>query len=144
MDSGRTIPISPFGFEVLNKRKKELEDLISSKRNDRKIESQRVINQARSELSEIKSILDNGFVRSFDEKNPAQVQIGSTVLLENLSNNDVREYTILSRSIANPLKGIISNESPLAQKMLGLKLGNTFKFKNHYGQEEVYKIKSIE
>ncbi|MBW6432032.1 GreA/GreB family elongation factor, partial [Patescibacteria group bacterium] len=139
----KTIPITKFGFDVLSKRQKELISVINKKRT-KDIESQRKVNAAKTELSEIEAILNESFVRPFDEKNPAQVQIGCTVNLENLSTGDKREYTILSRTTADPLKGIISNESPLAQKMIGLKLGNTFKFKNNYGQEESYKVYSIE
>ncbi|MDD3480855.1 MAG: GreA/GreB family elongation factor [Patescibacteria group bacterium] len=139
----KTIPLSKLGYETLTRRQKELKALISRKKKPT-IEWQRELNIAKSQLSEIESILEKGFVREFDEKNPAQVQIGSTVTLENLASFDKREYTILTRSTADPLKGIISNESPLAQKMLGLKLGNTFKFKDNYGQEDTYKIKNIE
>lgn len=139
----KTIPLLPFGYQVLSEKKKELLSIISSKKK-LTVERQRELNNARKELAEIESILSEGYIREFDEKNPAQVQIGSTVLLENLTTSDKREFTILSRSTAAPLKGIISNESPLAQKMLGLNLGNTFKFKNNYGQEETFKIRNIE
>lgn len=139
----KKIPITQFGFDVLSKRQKELNSVINKKRS-KDIESQRKLNAAKAELLEINSILNASFLRPFDERNPAQVQIGSTVSLENLVTSDKREYTILSRTTADPLKGIISNESPLAQKMLGLKLGNTFKFKNNYGLEESYKVYSIE
>lgn len=139
----KTIPLSPFGFKVLSKKQEELSSIISRNKKPTS-ERQRELNTVRKELSEVENILNDGFIREFDEKNPAQVQIGSTVLLKNLSTSDKQEFIILSRCTADPLKGIISNESPLAQKMLGLKLGNTFKFKNNYGQEETFKIKNIE
>lgn len=139
----KTIPLTPFGHEVLSKRQKELLGIINRKKKPT-LERQRELNSCRTELFEIEEILNNSFIRSFDEKNPVQVQIGCTIKLENLDTGDKREYTILSRTTADPLKGVISNESPLAQKMLGLKLGNTFKFRNNYGQEESYKVYSIE
>lgn len=139
----KTIPLSQFGFNILSQRQKDLKAIVSKRRKPT-IEWQRELNKAKNELAEIDEILERGFVRDFDERNPAQVQIGNTVTLENLHSFDKREYTILTRSTAEPLKGTISNESPLAQKMLGLKLGNTFKFKNNYGQEETFKIKNIE
>ncbi len=139
----KTIPITPFGHEILSARREELLGLVSK---NKKLTARKQPEPSgyQNELIEIENILDKSFVRSFDEKNPAQVQIGSVVKVESLSTGDKREYTILSRSTANPLKGIISNESPLAQKMLGLKLGNTFKYRNNYGSEESYKICSIE
>jgi transcription elongation GreA/GreB family factor len=96
------------------------------------------------ELLEVKEILDESEIIQFSEKQPAVVVIGSRVLLENLRTNDVREYIIMTRATADPLKGVISNESPLAQKILGLKLGNTFKFKDLGGSEETFKVKSID
>jgi len=139
----KTIPITPFGHEILSGRQRELLGVISRKKKPTP-ERQRELNRCRAELAEIEEILAASFVRSFDEKNAAEVQIGCTVRLENLFSGDKREYTILSRSTADPLKGVISNESPLAQKMLGLKLGNTFKYRGNYGQEESYKVYSIE
>lgn len=139
----KSIPLTKFGFTVLSTRQKDLISNISKKLKPT-VERQRELNANKSELAEIEEILNDAFVREFDEKNPAQVQIGCTVLLENLDSGDRREYTILSRTTADPLKGIISNESPLAQKMMGLKLGNTFKFKDNYGQSESYIIKTIE
>lgn len=96
------------------------------------------------ELAEIDEILGNSAVIEFSEKQPATVIIGTRVLLENLRTNDTREYIIMSRSTADPLNGVISNESPLAQKILNLKLGNTFKFRDLGGQEETYKVKEID
>lgn len=141
--SEKNFPLTKFGFTVLSNKQKELSSKIAKKLKPT-AERQREINSCKNELAEIEKILNDSYIRNFDEKNPAQVQIGCTVLLENLDSGDKREYTILTRTTANPLKGIISNESPLAQKMLGLKLGNTFKFKNNYGQSESYKIKTIE
>ncbi len=139
----KTIPLTRFGFNILSKRQKELSNIIEKKMKPT-IERQRELNVSKTELEEIEAILNDAYVREFNEKNPAQVQIGCTVVLENLDTNDKREYIILSRTTADPPKGVISNESPLAQKMMGLKLGNTFKFKNNYGQSEIYKIKTIE
>lgn len=99
---------------------------------------------SQKELNDISELLNNSEVIEFSEKQPAFVIIGARVLLENLRTNDTREYVIMTRTTADPLKGVISNESPLAQKILGLKLGNTFKFKDLGGMEETYKIKEID
>lgn len=104
------------------------------------------INQSvlESKIKEIDDILENYELVKFSESTPAKVIIGSRVTLENLHNGDRREYTILTRCTAEPLKGVISNESPLAMKMMNLKLGNTFKFKDLAGLEESYKVVTIE
>jgi transcription elongation factor GreA len=136
MDTNFTI--TPYGHEALKRKQAELSRFLSKKSNDYEASQKRI------QLVEIQSILEKASVVEFDENTPASVQIGAKVLLENMKNGDKREYTILSRATADPLKGVISNESPLAQKMMGFKLGNTFKFKDIAGTEDSYKIVNIE
>lgn len=93
-------------------------------------------------LSEVTELLENSVIEN--KNDPALVKIGSKVVVENLVSGDTREYKIMTRQTANPLSGIISNESPLAQRILGLKLGNTFKFIEGSSKEQTFKIKSID
>ena len=139
----KTIPLTQYAFDILTAKKAEFQSIINRKLRPT-IERQREVNMARKALQEVDSILDNAFVRAFNEKQPAMVQIGCVVVLENMTTGDKREYRIMTRDTANPLNGVISSESPLAQKMMGLNLKNTFKFKDNYGKEESYKITSIE
>jgi len=136
----KTIPITPFGFRVLSEKKKELAHFVKRSKNQRDYSA--MIH--RKQLEEVEKLLKSSEVVEFDEKRPASVEIGSKIILEDLRTGDKREYTIMSRVAANPLKGVISNESPLAQKMMGFKLGNTFKIKNIDGSEVSYKILNIE
>ena len=134
--------ITPSALKELESKKQELEKHLNSDKNHR---SDILTLQAfDKELSEINQLLAASEVVEFSEKEPVMVMIGAQVSLENLRTGDVRDYVIMTRSTANPLKGVISNESPLAQKILGLKLGNTFKFRDLGGQEDTFKIKSIE
>lgn len=139
----KTIPLTQYAFDVLTVKKEELQGIINRKLKPT-IERQRELNAAKKALHEVDSVLDNGYVRVFNEKQPAMVQIGCVVVLENMTTGDRREYRIMTRDTANPLNGVISSESPLAQKMMGLNLKNTFKFKDNYGKEESFKITSIE
>lgn len=134
----KNICITPLGHDVLLKKKKELEFSLKKKSNDL------VSSGYRNQLTEITDILNNSTITEFNENIPASVQIGTHVLLENLKNGDKREYIIMTHHTANPLKGVISNESPMAQKMMGFKLGNTFKFKDISGVEDSFKISNIE
>jgi transcription elongation factor GreA len=93
------------------------------------------------DILEISEFLDTVIME--EENEPALVKIGSKILVENLSSGDRREYQIMTRHTANPLSGVISNESPLAQRILGLKLGNTFKFIEGSNSEQTFKIKTI-
>lgn len=136
------IKITKLADAELRAKQKEIAPKI--KRLEKKGDDQLNLAALRSQLAEIEEILGNAEVIEFSEKEPAIVVLGARVTLENLDTADKREYTILTRSTANPLKGVLSNESPLGQKMMGLKLGNTFKFKEIGGKEESYKIKTIE
>jgi transcription elongation GreA/GreB family factor len=141
MTTQKTNKITKLAEKALKEKKAELEELLSRK--PKKAEEIHFA-QSKMQLEEVTITLDSCEVMEFSQDSPALVIIGSRVTLENLRNGDRREYVILTRSTADPLKGVISNESPLAQKMMGLKLGNTFKFKDLAGIEESYKIITIE
>jgi transcription elongation factor GreA len=136
------IKLTKKAFEELESLKKNLEKTLAGIK-DKKGDILTMQNTER-DIREVSEILDNAQVIEFSEKVAAQVIIGVKVMIENLRSGDTREYWIMTRTTANPLKGVISNESPLAQKIMGLKLGNTFKFRDVTNQEETYKIKSID
>lgn len=137
----KTMKITPYGQKILNEKHREfLRELAKVEKTPDKIRE----TVLRNNIADLENVLDSAVIYEFSESNPAQVILGARITLENLINGDRREYVILNRSAADPLKGVISNESPLAQKMLGLKLGNTFKFKDIVGIEEGFKIISIE
>lgn len=139
----KTIPLTKYAHDILSAKQREFQTIIN-RQGKPTIEKQREVNLAKKELHEIETILNDSYVRDFNEKQPAMVQIGCVVILENMATGDKREYRIMTRTTADPLKGVISNESPIAQKMLGLNLKNTFKFRDNYGKEDGYKIVSIE
>jgi transcription elongation factor GreA len=69
-------------------------------------------------------------------------RIGSQVKLERDDKNEV-SYTIVGSSEASPVKGFISNESPLGRAILGRKVGDVVTFETAVG-EKSYKILSID
>ena len=52
------------------------------------------------------------------------VSIGSVVTIQYDDDNDTEEYTIVGSTEADPFENKISNESPLAQALLGQKKGS--------------------
>lgn len=52
------------------------------------------------------------------------VNIGETAVLQS-SDGEIEQYTIVGVAEANPTLGLISNESPLGQALLGRKVGET-------------------
>jgi transcription elongation factor GreA len=69
------------------------------------------------------------------------VQIGSTVVLKN--GKIEKRYTIVGANEADPLAGRISNETPLAQALLGKKVGDTVECRVPAGQVQ-YTIKEVQ
>lgn len=137
------ISITKFAQTALKEKQKEL------KKNIKKAEKKPAdfaiqLSSWNSQLKEVEEVLGNEEVVEFGPDKPASVILGTRVTLEDLNTGDKREYIIMTRATSNPLKGVLSNESPIAQKMMGLKLGNTFKFREVGGREESYKIKNIE
>lgn len=70
------------------------------------------------------------------------VQILSTVEMRNVKNNMVMKYTIVSESEANLREGKISSTTPIAQGLLGKKVGDVVDVKIPQGvvSLEVLKI----
>ena len=70
------------------------------------------------------------------------VQILSTVEMKNVKNNMVMKYTIVSESEANLREGKISSTTPIAQGLLGKKVGDVVDVKIPQGiiQLEILKI----
>lgn len=93
-----------------------------------------------SRILEIKNILDNAEIITTNEKKLDFVQIGSTIVVE--VNKKEKEYMIVGAQEADPLKGKISNESPLGSAFLGKKKGEIVEVKTPSGLQN-YKIIKI-
>jgi len=74
-------------------------------------------------------------------KNKGVIELGSTVTL--LINKKEFTYKILGSLEANPEKGIISQDSPIGQELMGKKVGE--KFTLHIGKKDVeYEVLKVE
>ena len=58
------------------------------------------------------------------KKGKKNVQIGSTVTLKFMDTEEEAQYHIVGSTEADPLNGKVSNETPLAQAILGSKTGD--------------------
>jgi len=94
---------------------------------------------AQGRVEELNQILEN--VEVIQKGNDSKtVQLGSTIVVK--VNDKEFEYTIVGGQEAEPLKGKISNESPLGNAFLGKKKGDKVSVKVPAGVLE-YKIKEI-
>ena len=57
-------------------------------------------------------------------KNDGVAKIGSTVIVQE-NNSDKESFVIVGAAEADPSEGLISNESPIGQALLGSKAGDT-------------------
>ena len=78
-----------------------------------------------AEITRLKSIIDNAVVVSENEINTDNVSVGTTVKYLNVATGKESEYGIVGADEADPLKGLISNESPIGMALLSHKVGDT-------------------
>lgn len=78
-----------------------------------------------AEITRLKAIIDNAVVVSESEINTDNVSVGTTVKYLNVNTGKEAEYGIVGADEADPLKGLISNESPIGMALLGHKVGDT-------------------
>lgn len=74
-------------------------------------------------IKEIENILANvEIVKS--NRNSKVVGLGSVVEIKDLSDNTVEKYKLVGTVEADPIKGLISNVSPLGHAIMGKKVGD--------------------
>lgn len=82
--------------------------------------------RAEARISEIDHILKNvAIIESPTNKN--KVELGNTVVLSGTSAD--KTFTVVGSVEADPLNGLISDESPIGKALLGKKLGDNVEIK---------------
>ncbi len=79
--------------------------------------------QIENRIREIEAILESSKVISQKTKTNV-ARIGSALKLQDQRTKNTKEFTIVGSQESNPFEGKISNESPLAQAILGHKKGD--------------------
>ncbi len=118
------------------KEAKEEGDISENAAFDSAKESQ-AINEGR--IEEIKSILEN--VKIFTgSTGKGTIEVGSSTTVQ--SKNGTQHFVIVGAAESDPLKGFISNESPLGKAFLGHKKGDAVKVLTPKGPVD-YKILEV-
>ena len=65
------------------------------------------------------------------------VSIGTKVVLEYVEEEEEEEYSIVGSSEADPFENKISNESPIAKAIMGLKVGSVVSVESPNGKYDV-------
>ncbi|MBE6139119.1 MAG: transcription elongation factor GreA [Firmicutes bacterium] len=93
-----------------------------------------------SRIRELEAMIENAVV--ITKVNTDVVSIGTKVTLEYIDDEEEEEYSIVGSSEADPFLNKISNESPIAKAIMGLKVGSVVSVDSPNGKYDV-KILSI-
>lgn len=91
-------------------------------------------------INELEVMLNN--IEIIDNKKGASkiVRLGSTITIQDLELDQENTYSIVGSVEADPLNGKLSNETALAQALIGKKVNDTV----HVAAEEPYQVKIVE
>ena len=73
-------------------------------------------------IHELEEILATVIVVDGDQKADA-VDVGATVVVNNVTKGKIFEYTIVGATESNPLQGKISDRSPIGKALMGCRVG---------------------
>ena len=136
----REIPLTKEGFEKLRAelenlrtvRRKEISEKIKVALSFGDLSENSEYDEAKNEqalvearIVEIENMLKNVKIIDQSNLNTNMVLIGNTVKVKNLSNNEIFEYKIVGTNESNPREGLISNDSPVGNGLLGHEIGET-------------------
>lgn len=145
--------------EGLEKMKKELDELRSTKRTEIAQRLKAAIamgdlseNSEYDEAKNAQAFLEGRILQLEQQICTAQVietvtkdrvDVGSTVVIEDMEEHLKEKVTIVGSTESNPFEGRISNESPVGRALMGAKAGDTVEAETPNGVLK-YKVISIE
>lgn len=93
-------------------------------------------------ISTLESMIRNAVIIEENEKSNGIVSLGKTVSFVEIPDGDEETYTIVGSAEADPIEGLISNDSPIARSLIGRSVGDQVKVVTPGGEMDV-KIVSI-
>lgn len=88
-------------------------------------------------IAQVEEMLKYAQVVDADSVDPNEVSVGKTVTYTEVGEDDPETYTIVGSDESDPLNGKISNDSPIAQALLGKKKGETVSITTPGGKFDV-------
>lgn len=92
-----------------------------------------------SRIAKLEQLIKNAKIIKESKQNGV-VNIGSKVKIKDLEFDELMEYTIVGSAEADPIKGKISNVSPLGKSLLGKKIGEIIEVASPTGDVIKYEI----
>ena len=93
-------------------------------------------------ISEIENMLKNAQIIDEDDIATDVASIGAKITVKDLDDGEITEYLIVGSTEADPMKGKISDESPVGSALLGHKIGEVISVEAPMGKIE-YEIVNI-
>lgn len=75
-------------------------------------------------ITQVEHMIRNAVIIENDNENPDTVTMGKSVTFQELPDGDEETYTIVGSAEADPFEGKISNDSPMAQSLIGHSVGD--------------------
>ena len=88
-------------------------------------------------ISTLEKMIRNAVIIKGSEVNTDEVNLGNTVTFKELPDGDEETYTIVGSAEANPIEGLISNDSPIAKGLLGRSKGDVVSINTPGGEMSV-------
>ncbi|MFZ4451930.1 transcription elongation factor GreA [Salibacterium aidingense] len=88
-------------------------------------------------ISQIEKMLKNAVIIEEDTSNNSEVALGKSVTFKEIPDGEEEVYTIVGSAEADPIEGKISNDSPMAQSLLGRKVGDSVTVNTPGGEFDV-------
>lgn len=88
-------------------------------------------------IAQVEQMLKYADVIDADSVDPNEVSVGKTVTYTEVGEDDPETYTIVGEDESDPLNGKISNDSPIAQALLGKHKGDTVSINTPGGSFDV-------
>ncbi len=88
-------------------------------------------------IAQVEQMLKYAQVVDADAVAPNEVAVGKTITYTEVGEDDPETYTIVGSDESDPLNGKISNDSPIAQALLGKKKGETVSITTPGGKFDV-------
>ena len=88
-------------------------------------------------ISTLEKMIRNAVIIKESEFTTDEVHLGNTVTFKELPDGDEETYTIVGSAEANPIEGLISNDSPIAKGLLGKSKGDVVSINTPGGEMSV-------
>ena len=91
--------------------------------------------QIEARIKELEYLIENATI--IEEGDKSKVNIGSTVTIKYVDDDEEEEYTIVGSTEADPYENKISNESPIAKAIIGKKVKDVVSVESPNGSYDV-------